>query len=112
SDSAVQANRANGQWWLLNAYAQMSGHTVAVTPPRPNESYTLQGVATLDTSKAQVRTILGGSAGESFVSLENLPADVFGETVHVQIQEIGWSGQVGDSAAPPVVAEYTAPVVN
>ena len=29
SDSAVQANRGNGQWWLLNAYAQMTGHTVA-----------------------------------------------------------------------------------
>ena len=45
SDSAVEANRGNGQWWLLNAYAQMSGHTVAVTPPSPNTSYTLQGVA-------------------------------------------------------------------
>ena len=26
SDSAVQANRGNGQWWLLNAYAQMRAH--------------------------------------------------------------------------------------
>ncbi|MEO6087481.1 MAG: LamG-like jellyroll fold domain-containing protein, partial [Umezawaea sp.] len=43
SDSAVQANRGNGQWWLYNAYGSMSGHTVAVTPPSPGSNYTLQG---------------------------------------------------------------------
>jgi hypothetical protein len=112
SDSAVQANRANGQWWLLNAYAQMSGDTVKVTPPRPNVSYTLQGVATLDQDKAQVRTILGGAGGESFVSYENVPTDLLGDTVHIQVQEIGWTGQIGDSANPPVVAEYDVQVTN
>ncbi len=25
SDSAVQSNRGNGQWWLLNAYGNMTG---------------------------------------------------------------------------------------
>jgi hypothetical protein len=110
SDSAVQANRANGQWWLLHAYAQMSGNTVRVTPPRPNVSYSLQGVATLDEDKAQVRTLLGGAGGESFVAYENVPTDVLGDTVHVQVQEIGWSGQIGDSANPPVIAEYDAEV--
>ncbi|WP_265521705.1 LamG-like jellyroll fold domain-containing protein [Oerskovia flava] len=112
SDSAVQANRANGQWWLLNAYAQMSGNTVKVTPPRPNVSYTLQGVATLDEEKAQVRTILGGAGGETFVAYENVPTDLLGDTVHVQIKEIGWTGQIGDSANPPTVAEYDAQVTN
>ncbi|MBN0038594.1 Ig-like domain-containing protein [Cellulosimicrobium cellulans] len=112
SDSAVQANRANGQWWLLNAYAQMSGNTVKLTPPRPNVSYTLQGVATLDQDKAQARTILGGAGGESFVSYENVPTELFGQTVHVQVKEIGWTGQLGDSANPPTVAEYDAQVSN
>ena len=35
SDSAVQANRGNGQWWLFNAYGELSGHTVKVDPTLP-----------------------------------------------------------------------------
>ena len=35
SDSAVQSNRGNGQWWLLHAYASMSGHTVQRDPAVP-----------------------------------------------------------------------------
>jgi hypothetical protein len=35
SDSAVQANRGNGQWWLFHAYGSMTGHTVKLTPPYP-----------------------------------------------------------------------------
>lgn len=112
SDSAVQANRGNGQWWLLNAYSQMSGHTVAVTPPLPNTNYTLQGVATLDESKAQARVLFGGSAGKAIISFENVDAEIFGTSVHAVVQEIGWTGQIGDSAEPAVVKEFEAPIVN
>jgi hypothetical protein len=112
SDSAVQANRANGQWWLLNAYSQMSGRTVAVTPPRPNVSYTLQGVATLDRAKKQARTLLGGAGGAYTVAFDDVPADVFGDQVHVTVREIGWSGQIGDSEQPAVVGELDLPVTD
>ncbi|HMR48222.1 MAG TPA: Ig-like domain-containing protein [Arachnia sp.] len=112
SDSAVQVNRGNGQWWLLNAYSQMSGHTVAVTPPSPNVSYTVQGVASLDESKKQARLIFGGSTGSLPVGFDRLPADVFGSSVHAMITEIPWTGQIGDSAQPLVVADAVVPVQN
>jgi hypothetical protein len=112
SDSAVQANRANGQWWLLNAYSQMSGTTVKVTPPNPGESYTLQGVATLDEQLQQSRVILGGAGGDYTLRLGDVPTSVFGESVHVAVREIRWSGQIGDSAQPDVIAELEVPVAD
>jgi hypothetical protein len=104
SDSAVQANRGNGQWWLLHAYAQMSGHTVKVTPQFPNVSYTLQGVATVDESKRQARALFGGASGEGVVTFDN--AGMFNGVAHVLVQEIPWTGQIGDSPQPEVVAEF------
>lgn len=112
SDSAVQANRANGQWWLLNAYTQMSGETVQVNPPSPGQSYTLQGVASIDKSKKQARALFGGSAGSQVVGLDRIPADVFGSKVHVKVNEIRWTGQIGDSGEPEVVKEFDAQVAN
>ncbi|WP_373315165.1 cellulosome protein [Streptomyces lanatus] len=105
NDSAVEANKGNGQWWLFNAYGQMSGHTVRVTAPHPNQQYTLQGVATLDEAKKQSRAIFGGKAGDANVVFENVDPELFGTTVHATVQEIPWSGQVGDSAQPLRLAD-------
>ncbi|WP_246607887.1 LamG-like jellyroll fold domain-containing protein [Paractinoplanes toevensis] len=104
SDSAVQANRGNGQWWLFNAYGQMTGNTVAVTPPYPGQNYTLQGVATLDRAKQQARAIIGGAAGRSYLQFTNVPA-AFGRKVHATVREIPWTGQIGDSAQPRLLTE-------
>jgi hypothetical protein len=112
SDSAVQANRGNGQWWLLNSYAQMSGHTVKVSPPSPDTSYTLQGVATLDAAKAQARTIFGGSTGAAHVRFDHIDAGLFGGSVHASIREIKWTGQIGDSQGPEVIKDFELPVVD
>ncbi|MET9250096.1 LamG-like jellyroll fold domain-containing protein [Nonomuraea sp. NPDC003709] len=105
SDSAVQASRGNGQWWLLNAYGQMTGDTVKVTPPRPDVSYTLQGVATLDRAKAQARVLFGGTSGKAGIRFDNVDTALFGGTVHALVQEIPWTGQLGDSPQPEVLAE-------
>ncbi|MEU3937119.1 LamG-like jellyroll fold domain-containing protein [Streptomyces sp. NPDC029044] len=105
SDSAVQSNRGNGQWWLLNSYASMSGHTVKVTPPFPGENYTMQGVATLDEKRKQSRLIFGGSGGKGHITFADVPKKVFGRTVHAWVREIEWSGQVGDSSGPKLLAE-------
>lgn len=105
SDSAVQANRGNGQWWLFNAYGSMTGNTVQVTPPYPGQNYTLQGVATLDKQKKQARVILGGATSAGYVRFDNVPSAVFGKTVHATIREIPWTGQVGDSAQPRLISE-------
>lgn len=112
SDSAVRSNRANGQWWLYNAYSGMSGRTVAVDPPSPGESYTLQAVATVDMELRRAQVLLGGAGGPSWTELRNVPADVFGERVRVTVREIPWSGQLGDSPQPRFVAETTADVVD
>ncbi|MFG1702683.1 LamG-like jellyroll fold domain-containing protein [Nonomuraea sp. M3C6] len=112
SDSAVQAGRGNGQWWLLNAYGQMTGNTVKVTPPRPNVSYTLQGVATLDKAKAQARALFGGTSGKAGIRFGNVDGELFGGTVHALVQEIPWTGQIGDSAQPRVIAELDQQVKN
>lgn len=112
SDSAVQSNRGNGQWWLFNAYAQLTGHTVEVTPPFPGQNYTLQGVSALDSGRALSRTIVGGADGAAPVELVNVPHDVFGDDVRVTVREIPWTGQLGDSAQPRHLAEYTAPVTD
>ncbi|WP_236088652.1 LamG-like jellyroll fold domain-containing protein [Antribacter soli] len=112
SDSAVQSNRGNGQWWLYNAYGSMTGHTVGVTPPYPGQNYTLQGVATLDEERAVSRVLLGGADGAAPVDLVNVPQDVFGDDVRVWVREIPWTGQLGDSAQPRHVAELTLPVTD
>ncbi|MGC5562944.1 LamG-like jellyroll fold domain-containing protein [Streptomyces sp. FR-108] len=105
SDSAVQSNRGNGQWWLLNSYASMSGHTVAVTPPFPGENYTMQGVATLDEKKKQARLLFGGSTDKGHITFAGVPEKVFGRTVHAWVREIDWSGQVGDNSGPKLLTE-------
>lgn len=112
SDSAVQSDRGNGQWWLFNAYAQMSGDTVEVTPPFPGQNYTLQGVSTLDTERALSRTIVGGADGAAPVELVNVPADVIGDEVRVTVREIPWTGQLGDSPQPRHLAELRLPVTG
>ncbi|WP_314452161.1 LamG-like jellyroll fold domain-containing protein [uncultured Microbacterium sp.] len=111
SDSAVEANRGNGQWWLLNSYGNMTGDTVRVTPPQPDVSYTLQGVATIDDAKQQVKALIGGSSGPQKVFIDNLPSYV-GGNAHVLIRDIRWTGQIGDSAEPQTVKEFEAPVRN
>jgi hypothetical protein len=105
SDSAVQANRGNGQWWLLNSYASMSGHTVKVTPPFPGENYSMQGVATLDEKKKQARLIFGGSTGKGHITFAGVPKKLFGDRLHAWVKEIDWSGQVGDNSGPKLLAE-------
>ncbi|MFE9454651.1 LamG-like jellyroll fold domain-containing protein [Streptomyces sp. NPDC006739] len=105
SDSAVQSNRGNGQWWLLHSYASMSGHTVAVTPPFPGENYTMQGVATLDEKKRQARLVFGGSDGKGHITFAGIPRKVFGDRVHAWVSEIDWSGQIGDNSGPKLLTE-------
>jgi hypothetical protein len=105
NDSAVEAGKGNGQWWLFNAYGQMSGHTVKVTAPHPNQQYTLQGLATLDKDKKQSRALFGGKSGDADIVFRNIDPTLFGTTVRATVQEIPWTGQVGDSPQPLRLAD-------
>ncbi|MEU6139394.1 cellulosome protein [Streptomyces sp. NPDC047081] len=112
NDSAVEANKGNGQWWLFNAYGQLSGNTVQVTAPHPNVQYTLQGVAALDREKRQARVLFGGASGAADVVVEGIDEGVFGGRVHLRLQEIPWTGQVGSSEQPLLLREIELPVVE
>ncbi|KAA9084122.1 LamG-like jellyroll fold domain-containing protein [Microbacterium radiodurans] len=112
SDSAVQQNRGNGQWWLYNAYAQMSGQSATVTPPSPGVNYTLQGVASVDADKRVARALVGGANGSAPVDVTGISSETFGGSVRVQVREIGWTGQIGDSSAPRLLSDRVVAVEN
>ncbi|MFK4104910.1 cellulosome protein [Streptomyces sp. NPDC019531] len=110
NDSAVEVNRANGQWWLYNAYGQLTGNTVRVVAPHPDVQYTLQGVATLDREKRQARALFGGAGGAADVVFEGVDAEVFGAVAHVRLVEIPWTGQVGAGEQPLRLRDEELPV--
>ncbi|BDZ65283.1 LamG-like jellyroll fold domain-containing protein [Agromyces mangrovi Wang et al. 2018] len=112
SDTAVESNRGNGQWWLLNRYSNMTGKTVKITPPQPGVSYTLQGVATVDTEEKRAQLLFGGQNGATVVEFDGVNNDVFGNKVHALVREIPWTGQLGDSAEPDVIGEAIVDVNN
>ncbi|MFJ9909009.1 cellulosome protein [Streptomyces sp. NPDC101152] len=112
NDSVVEAGKGNGQWWLFNAYGQLSGNTVEVRAPHPNVQYTLQGVAALDRDKRQARVLFGGASGAADLVFEGVEADLFGSRVHLRWQEIPWTGQVGASAQPLRLRDIELPVVE
>jgi len=59
NDLVTHNNQATGGWWLYKWYGELTGNTVAVTPPSASGS--LQGVAALDSAKKQARVVFGGN---------------------------------------------------
>lgn len=109
NDNMAKANSANGAWWLLNWYGDLTGETVSLTPPALDTVDTLQGIATLDESKPQATVLYGGGPNDVRLDLAGVDPEVFGDTVDVQVREAAWSGQEGEALAPPViVAERVA----
>lgn len=106
SDNTAQTNIPNGDWWLLRWYAGLSGSTVQVTPPRPDTVDSLQGLASLDTSRRQVQVLLGGASGSVTTAVQHIPAS-FGGSVDVTVQRTGWSGYEGAAAAPRTLLRGT-----
>ncbi|WP_328869426.1 cellulosome protein [Streptomyces sp. NBC_00287] len=101
--NVVRSNIPNGGWWLFRWYAGLTGDTVKVTPPQPNTIDTLQGLASVDTSRRQAQVLLGGSAGDSDVVVRNVSRSVFGGTVTATVAEAAWSGYEGQHVAPRVL---------
>ncbi|MCO1580404.1 hypothetical protein M8C13_32085 [Crossiella sp. SN42] len=106
-DHAVRTRRANGGWWLLKWYADLTGQTALVRPPRPNVADTAQAVAAVDESARRATVLLGGS-DSARLELTGLDSRIFGRTVDVQVSRTGWTGYEGDAGAPPVVAARRA----
>ncbi|WDV49552.1 cellulosome protein [Streptomyces coeruleorubidus] len=112
NDSVVEANKGNGQWWLFNTYGRMTGNTVRVTAPHPDTQYALQGLATLDRDKRQARALLGGTSGAVDVVFEGVDPNVLGTVVHVRLEEIPWTGQLGACAQPPRLRDEELAVLD
>ncbi|MBC2900249.1 CBM35 domain-containing protein [Streptomyces cupreus] len=102
--NVVRSNIPNGGWWFFRWYAGLTGDTVKVTPPQPNTIDTLQGLASLDSSRRQAQVLLGGAAGDSDVVVSHVPRSVFGGTVTATVAEAAWSGYEGQHAAPKVLS--------
>ena len=104
NDNMAKNNSANGAWWLLKWYGDMTGETVSITPPELNKVDSLQGIATLDTDKKEATVVFGGGSDTVRLGLDGLDPAVFGDTVDVQVREAEWTGQEGEAQAPRVVA--------
>ncbi|WP_205710904.1 hypothetical protein [Isoptericola sp. BMS4] len=103
NDNMAKNNSANGAWWLLKWYADLTGETVELTPPALDAVDTLQGTATIDTEGRQATAIFGGGSEDVRVEIDGIDTEVFGDTVDVQVREAEWSGQEGAALNPPVV---------
>ncbi|MEV0456697.1 carbohydrate-binding protein [Catellatospora methionotrophica] len=96
NDLVTQNSRATGGWWLYKWYGELTGNTVAVTPP--SASSPLQGLAALDAAKKQARVIFGGNNPASGTYDTNVvvrgfgSASYLGSSVHAMVFGVGTSG--------------------
>jgi hypothetical protein len=115
NDLVTENNKATGGWWLYKWYGDLTGRTVAVTPPTKEGS--LQGVATLDGVNKQARVIFGGAHNvndvyDTNVVVKGLAAHAyFGSTVHATVWGVDSTG-LGASPGPYVLTESDFPVVD
>ncbi|GLI28572.1 hypothetical protein ARHIZOSPH14_28140 [Agromyces rhizosphaerae] len=111
SDHAAQTKMANGGWWVTKWYSDLSGHTVEFTPEavRPD---TMQGLAALDETKQLATVLLGGNPLGATLTVENIPAAVFGDEVDVLIETADLTGQEGETSAPRVDTVERSEVID
>ena len=103
NDNSAGTNEANGGWWTMKWYGDLTGDTVAVTPPQADVPDTVQGIATLDAGRKQGSVLVGGASNDITVNLTGLNPKVFGTSVDVRVQRAAWSGYEGDLTQPPTV---------
>src|SRR5271165_2662102 len=81
-------NRVTGAWWVFQWYGAMEGNTVKVSPPDPY-GFGLQGIATIEKNKKQVRIIFGGTSGSVNIRINGLAnAPYLGNSVHANILRV------------------------
>ncbi|RVX41625.1 carbohydrate binding protein with CBM6 domain [Nonomuraea polychroma] len=106
NDLVTRNNQATGGWWLYKWYGELTGTTVAVTPPAPGGS--LQGVAALDPAKKQARVIFGGNnpasgTYDTNLVVKGIPSSL-GGTVHATVWGVDTTG-LNASPGPYRVSE-------
>ncbi|MFI7709324.1 hypothetical protein [Nonomuraea sp. NPDC049480] len=103
-DHAVRTRQANGGWWLLKWYADLTGQTVKATPPQVNAADTVQAVAAIDSTARRGTVLVGGGSEPVRLDVSGLHPAVFGERVDVVVSKTTWTGYEGDALKPPVIA--------
>ncbi|QFY07614.1 hypothetical protein GBF35_13795 [Nonomuraea phyllanthi] len=103
-DHAVRTRQANGGWWLLKWYADLTGQTVKAVPPRLDTADTVQAVAAIDEPARRGTILVGGGSEPVRLDVSGLDPAVFGRQVDVVVSRTTWSGYEGDAVKPPVVA--------
>ncbi|MGP3914996.1 hypothetical protein [Nonomuraea sp. 10N515B] len=109
-DHAVRTRQANGGWWLLKWYADLTGETVGATPPQLNVADTVQAVAAIDESARRGTILVGGGSEPVQLDISGLDPAVFGKQVDVVVSRTTWTGYEGDALKPPVTATRRATV--
>ncbi|MGM0369929.1 MAG: hypothetical protein ACQEP9_05895, partial [Bacillota bacterium] len=94
-DLVVENNKVTGAWWLYKWYSDLTGQTVKVIPPAKNKAG-LQGIASLDNNKEEVRLLFGGASGETKITINGFAdLDCFNNQVQVEVISTAWTGQKG-----------------
>jgi len=95
----------NGAYWLYTWYAAMSGQMVTTTPPS-NES-PLDGAASVNDAKDEVRVIAGGNSGPTSVVVNGLDELALGDEVNVRLETTPSYGRTTPTAAPITISDTT-----
>jgi hypothetical protein len=104
--------RPNGAWWLYKWYGDFSGRMVSVTPPA-SSGFGLDAAASFDNSSNIARVLVGGTDGDTLVTIQHLPADLrLGGHAHVQVASTAFTGTDGASPQPDFLFEGDYPVIN
>ncbi len=95
----------NGAYWLYTWYADMSGDMVTTIPPS-NES-PLDGAASVNDAKDEVRVIAGGTSGPTSIVVNGLDELALGEDVNVKLEVTPSYGRTTPTEAPITISETT-----
>jgi hypothetical protein len=100
----------NGAWWLYKWYGDFAGSMVSVTPPATT-GFGLEGVASYDNQSGTARILIGGTDGDTLVTIAHLPAALSGlKTAHVQVSSTTFTGTDGASQQPDFLFEGDYPI--
>src|SRR5690606_12637472 len=95
----------NGAYWLYTWYADMTGNMVTTTPPS-NES-PLDGAASVNDAKDEVRVIAGGNSGPTSIEVNGLDQLALGDDVNVKLEVTPCYGRTTPTEGPITVSETT-----
>jgi hypothetical protein len=102
----------NGAWWLYKWYGDFAGTMVSVTPPATSD-FGLEGAASFDRSNNIARVLVGGTDGDTLVTVRHLPVGLSSEGhAHVQVASTAFTGTDGASLQPDFLFEGDYPITN